>query len=59
MHHLSSVESSKPQSPLKTRFLEELEDTKRSLAYKEEEMWQLKERMQTLVQKLYRPGGRV
>jgi len=38
MHNLSSRESSKPQSPQKACLLGELEDTKRSLAHKEEEM---------------------
>jgi len=48
MAQLSSIESSKPLSPQKTRLLGELEDTKRSLTHKEEEMWQLIERMQSL-----------
>jgi len=48
MHHLSSGESSKPQSPQKTRLLGELEDTKRSLTHKEEEMRQLIKRIQRL-----------
>jgi len=48
MHHLSSGESSKQQSSQKTRLLGELEDTKRSLTCKEEEIRQLVERMQRL-----------
>jgi len=48
MYHLSSREPSKPQSPQKARLLGELQDTKRSLAHKEEEMRQLVERMQRL-----------
>jgi len=48
MHNLSSGESSKQQSPQKARLLGELEDTKRSLVHKEEEMWQLMKRMQRL-----------
>jgi len=48
MHHLSLGESSKSQSPQNTRLLGELEDTKRSLAHKEEEMRQVMERMQRL-----------
>jgi len=40
MHHLSSGESSKPQSPQKARLLGDLEDTKRSFTHKEEEMRQ-------------------
>jgi len=48
MYHLSSGKSSKPQSPKKARLLGELEDAKRSMAHKEEEMRQLMERMQRL-----------
>jgi len=47
MAHLSSRESSKPQSPQKAYLLGELADTK-SLAQKEEEMSQLVERLQRL-----------
>jgi len=48
MAQLSSGESSKPQSPKKAHFLEELEDAKRSLDHKKEEIRQLVERMQSL-----------
>jgi len=48
IHHLSLGESSKLQSPQKALLLREFEDTKRSLAHKEEEMQQLMERMQSL-----------
>ena len=48
MAHLSSGESSKLPSPQKAHLLVELEDTKRSLVQKEEEMQQLVERMQRL-----------
>jgi len=48
MAHLSSRESSKPQSPQKTYILGELADTKRTLAQTEEEMRQLVERWQRL-----------
>ena len=48
MHHLSSGESSKPLSPQKAHLLVELEEAKRSLVQKEEEMRQLVEMMQCL-----------
>ena len=48
MYHLPSGKSSKSQSRLKACLLGELEDAKRSLAHKEEEMRQLVERMQRL-----------
>jgi len=48
MAHLSSRESSKPQSPQKAYLLGELADTKRTLAQKEEEMKQLVERLEIL-----------
>jgi len=48
MTHLSSGESSKPQSSQKAHILGELADAKRSLAHKEEELRQLGERMQML-----------
>jgi len=48
MAHLSSGESSKPQSSQKAYLLGELADTKRTLAQKEEEMRQLVERLQRL-----------
>jgi len=48
MYHLSSQESSKPQSPQKPRLLGELEDAKRCLTHKEDKMRQLVERMQRL-----------
>jgi len=48
MAHLSSGESSKPQSPQKAYLLGELADSKRTLAQKEGEMRQLVERLQRL-----------
>jgi len=48
MAHLSLGESSKPQSPQKAFLMGELAATKRSLAQKDEEMRQLKERLQRL-----------
>ena len=48
MAHLSSGESSKPQSPQKAYLLGELANTKRILAKKEEKMRQLVERLQRL-----------
>jgi len=48
MAHLSSGESSKPQSPIRAHLMGERVDAKRSLAHKEEEMRQLVERMQRL-----------
>ena len=59
MAHLSSGESSKPQSPQKTSFLGELAETKRTLTQKEEEMRQLIEMLQRLeaIQER-RPRGR-
>jgi len=48
MAHLSSRESSKPQSPQKAHLMGKLADAKRSLAQKEEEMRQLVERLQRL-----------
>ena len=50
MAHLSSRESSKPQSPQKPHLMREFADAKRSLAHKEEEMRQLVKRMQRLVE---------
>jgi len=41
MAHLSSGESFKPPSPQKAHLLVELEETKRSLVQKEEDMRQL------------------
>jgi len=48
MVHLSSGESSKPQSPQKAFLLGELAETKRTLTQKEEKMKQLVERLQRL-----------
>jgi len=48
MVHLSSRESSKPQSPQKDFLLGELAETKSILAQKEEKMRQLVERLQRL-----------
>jgi len=48
MAQLSPGESSKSLSPQKARLLGELEDTKRSLDQKEEDMMQLETRMQRL-----------
>jgi len=46
--HISSGESSKPQSPLKTFLMGELAAAKRSIAQKDEEMRQMEERLQRL-----------
>jgi len=48
MAHLSSGESSKPQSPQRAHLMGELAYAKRSLTHKEEEMRSLVERMQRL-----------
>jgi len=48
MAHLSSGESSKPQSTQNTFLMGELAATRRSLAQKEEEMRQMEERLQRL-----------
>jgi len=48
MTHLSSGESSKPQSLQKDFLLGELAETRRTLAQKEEEIRQLVERLQRL-----------
>jgi len=48
MTHLSSRESSKPQSPQKAYLLGDFADTKRTLAQKEEEMKQLVEMLKRL-----------
>jgi len=48
MAHLSSGESSKPQSSQKAFLLGELSETKRTLAQKEEEVRHLVERLQRL-----------
>jgi len=48
MAHLSSEESSKPQSPQKAFLSGELAKTKRTLVQKKEEMRQLVERLQRL-----------
>jgi len=55
MAHLSSGESSKPQSPQKAFLMAELAAARRSLAQKEEETRQMEESLQRLV---YRPGSR-
>ena len=46
MAHISSGESSKPQSPQKAFLMGELVAAKRSLAQKDEEMRQIEERLQ-------------
>jgi len=48
MAHLSSGESSKPQSLVKAFPMDELAAARRSLAQKEQEMRQLEERLQRL-----------
>ena len=48
MTHLSSGESSKPQSPQKAFLMGELATSKRFLAQKDEEMRQMEERLQRL-----------
>jgi len=48
MAHLSSGESSKPQSPQKAFLMGKLVATKRSLTQKDEEMRQMEERLQRL-----------
>ena len=48
MAHLSSGESSKPQSPQKAFLLGEFAETKRTLTQKEKEMRQVVERLQRI-----------
>jgi len=48
MAHISSGESSKPQSPQKAFLMGELAVARRSLDQKEEEMRQMEERLQSL-----------
>jgi len=48
MAHISSGESSKPQSPQKAFLMRELTTTKRSLAQKDEKMRQMEKRPQRL-----------
>jgi len=48
MTHISSGESSKPQSPQKAFLMGELATTKRSITQKDEEMRQMEERLQRL-----------
>jgi len=50
MSHFSFRESSKPLSPQKASLMVELEETKRSLAQKEENIRQMMERLQRLEQ---------
>jgi len=56
MAHLSSGESSKPQSPQKAFLLGELAEAKRTLAQKDEEMQHLVERLKRLEER--QPRGR-
>ena len=56
--HLSSGESSKPQSPQKAFLIGELATARRSLAQKEEEMRQMEERLQRLESSLVRQPRR-
>jgi len=55
MAHLSSEESSKPQSPQKAFLMGELAMLKRSLAQKDEEMRQMEERLQRVEATYDRP----
>jgi len=48
MTHLSSGESSKPPSPQRENLMVELEENKRSLVQREEDMRQTMERLQML-----------
>jgi len=48
MSHLSSRESSKPPSPKRETLMLELEETKRSLVQREEDIQQMMERIQML-----------
>jgi len=55
MAHISSGESSKPQSPQKAFLMGELAAAKRSLAQKDEKMRQMEERLQRLEATYDRP----
>jgi len=56
MAHISSGESSKPQSPQKAFFMGELAMAKRFFAQKDEEMRQMEERLQKLESAHDRPS---
>jgi len=53
--HISSGESSKPQSPQKASLMGELATTKRTIAQKDEAMRQMEERLQRLELQHERP----
>jgi len=55
MVHISSGESSKPQSPQKAFVMGELAATERTIAQKDEEVRQMEERLQRLESAYYRP----